>query len=128
MEIKPVHVTFEQAQLLKEKGFSCDCFYFYDFIGYPGSGLKPINWNESKEKLYSRPEQWQVVEWLRIKYDIWVYVRNFETLSFCAYILKKGDLEKSILNSDKGFSLPQKAYSAAFDYIFNTLIKEEEIK
>jgi hypothetical protein len=30
MEIKPTYVTFEQAKLLKEKGFDVECIYHYE--------------------------------------------------------------------------------------------------
>jgi len=72
------------------------------------------------------------VEWLRVKYNIWIIV-TFRKEGYGCIV---DDL--NLLN-DKGYPIsflfkpiavnsPQKAYSAAFDYIFNTLIKEEEIK
>lgn len=168
-EIKPAYVTFEQAKLLKSKGFKLEtnCYYFEDHefcqykivdtYGYYGDEytveLDELykNWNDaflqkkngdrcfgcSKDKVYfetySAPEQWQVVEWLRITHDIHItygcdynwklkecrgkakfyYIINFDLLDS----LDK-NLEPKFL-----FDTPQEAYSTAFDYILqNNLI------
>jgi hypothetical protein len=79
------------------------------------------------------PEQWQVIEWLRVKHGIWVTSNplgdskdwpmwDFKVLdlknpnSAVEYELKNlsKTYEEIIANS---FNLPQEAYSAAFDYI-----------
>lgn len=117
-----------------------------DGIGVPfcTSDLKPSN--------YTAPEQWQVVEWLRVNHGIWISilhrdVRNqpiMDNNNIIKYINFKGftfhivsTLECNNLMSDKieeylnggigkgcgiVFETPQQAYSAAFDYILNNLI------
>ena len=57
-KIDPQYVRFDTAKLLKEKGFA------NIQIDY---GLNQML-NQSNP-----PEQWQVVEWLRVNHGIWVY-------------------------------------------------------
>jgi hypothetical protein len=93
-EIKPAYATFEQAKLLKEKGLNdhfyhrqgedstrwVSCKYCYD----PLDESKTLQlWSdniesstkERLERLISAPEQWQVVEWLRVNHGIWIELR-----------------------------------------------------
>ena len=89
MEIKPTYVTFEQAIGLKEKGFNIPVNSFYQLSGkdsYEGWGKykkqvptadynafpKNPNAKPFYKYGYSRPEQWQVVEWLRVNHGIWI--------------------------------------------------------
>jgi len=132
MEIKPTYITFEQAKLLKEKGFDVECIYHYgktnDYISI-GSDIPATNWNKliddhmDEVELYSRPEQWQVVEWLRINHGIWVEVRYYE--SYKVFIYEIVGLNNSKGMTSKGvthLNSPQEATSAAFDYILKELI------
>jgi hypothetical protein len=68
-------------------------------------------------------QQWQVVEWLLLKYGIWVGVNPLLNNKFFYNII---DLKsKSLLPINSGdesnynYTSPQEAYSAAFDYIIN---------
>lgn len=117
--ILPKHVTFEQAQLLKEKGFDEICFSWYsdrgDRILY---GVR--------EEDFKAPEHWQVVEWLRVKHGIhiWVEPYNDEELSLVLYENKIIDT-KDDWNDSSDYTFyhsSQEAYSAAFDYVLNDLI------
>jgi hypothetical protein len=71
--------------------------------------------------LIERPEQWQVVEWLRVNHGIWIEVGyGFNPSGF--YWLITLIKEKKSKHSENdafqpSFSSPQEAYSAAFDYI-----------
>jgi hypothetical protein len=141
-KIEPTYVTFEQAKWLKEKGFGkwtgdikttdyCQSKYFHK----KPSGYGLVNWKETdilfiigydnwvNEYPYCdtwtyAPEQWQVVEWLRVNHGIWVEVRYYKFVKMFIY-------EIVGLNNNKGmtsrgvehFDTPQEAYSAAFDYI-----------
>lgn len=68
---------------------------------------------------YLAPEQWQVVEWLRINHDIWINVfQNLGFVSFSALIYKQGNV---IGNINEEFNSPQEVYSVAFDHIINQL-------
>jgi len=114
MEIEPKYVTFDQAKWLKEKGFNLPTLNWYH------RGNKKFNTNDllfSMNKItdnYSAPEQWQVVEWLRLNHGIWIYVkRGFGW----EYFVEKADNSNDLLYNDGTFNSPQEAYSAAFDYI-----------
>jgi hypothetical protein len=122
-EIKPTYVTFEQAKWLKEKGFKGRSRY------YGGSGelvevpniieydYRHTN-NEMQRFRWEAPEQWQVCEWLRVKYGIWIYVLPYSTL-FRPYAEELVDNDKFGKWEGHKYSTPQEAYSAAFDYILN---------
>jgi hypothetical protein len=135
--IQPVYVTFEQAKWLKEKGFDEECSHSYKevepVILYQHQGKKYNNsfkkeWQNTVRKnshmdnaiinRYSAPEQHVVVEWLRIKYGIWVAVRGKEVMGYEYFIEGKGET----LFSSNIYDTPQEAYSAAFDYVLNNLI------
>jgi hypothetical protein len=111
--IKPTYVTFEQAKLLKEEGFDEKTQTIFQYSA---------DWNkvETNPKYYvdgcsqcSRPEQWQVVEWLRVNHNIWIYVFRSKEGYFYNIVTGK---------NDPVFETPQEAYSAAFDYVLNNLI------
>ncbi len=76
------------------------------------------------------PEQWQVIEWLRVNHGIWVYPlpiddemklwqcriikgQPFSNLKNTLKIISHGEI------SYRGLYSPQEAYSAAFDYVLN---------
>jgi hypothetical protein len=64
------------------------------------------------------PEQWQVVEWLRVNHGIWVYSYNNGT-SWIGSIQKTNG---SIIRIIPANNLPQEAYSACIDYVLKHLI------
>ena len=141
-KIEPAYVTFEQAKWLKDKGFDTnvksyyttseeftpkDYYYFGNEINYNS----PINDVNTINGTISRPEQWQVVEFLRINHGIWVY-----TYSVAPYIADDEDYPKIVwvskvqkfkefdifIDTDNDLAVnhhhsPQEAYRAAFDYI-----------
>jgi len=138
MNIKSTYVSFEQARLLKEKGFNVSLYNFYyqeneksnPFLsnGMEYESDRDCKWdwnssiipypNDAKGIYHSAPEQWQVVEWLRLNHGIWVYVTqgykwkwNIETVENNPRKFYNDGLEDS----------PQEAYSAAFDHILMTI-------
>jgi hypothetical protein len=122
-EIKPTYITFEQAKWLKEKGFDESCRMLINGAYEPFHlNLIETQYFQNNSVLlkdcYSAPEQWQVVEWLRVNHGIWVCV-NINGLdklfTFDIHNYKqKGSLE-NIQNG--GYITPQQAYSVAFNYI-----------
>lgn len=125
-KIKPTYVTFEQAKLIN--------YPFLTDFGYSLSG----NIIERKGFIATNgwinmPEQWQVVEWLRVKYGIWVSVHleycrgcegydfNFQYINDKEKTIKEQKIQYETLG-ETVFDLPQEAYSAAFDYTLNKLI------
>lgn len=118
-EIKPSYIIFEQAEWLKEKEFNVPTLtYWSKRDGLIDNGIKLDNYNNRGEWTTSRPEQWQVVEWLRINHNIDLYVRKVRAMDNSTgymWVIFEGD---SLPISKKLDSL-QEAYSAAFDYIKN---------
>lgn len=159
MESKPTYVTFEQAKLLKEKGFNIECNHYYEHAltslvdqqdGYSGpfgwekgelnyqsgyfiNNIESVDTSNESWYLCARPEQWQVVEWLRVNYGIWVEVTpdsyGEEWFVTCKPCSKKvwDDIElRSKVHLSKlhflFYKTPQEAHSTAFDYILKELI------
>ncbi len=140
MEIKSTYVSFEQAKLLKEKSFNEKCFNYYTSSGEQyinGKGTEITNSgfnstysiysfnysnfsNKQRQEYYLAPEQWLVVEWLRVNYGIHIVImpKQLPDNSIVYYIWKgkRATFKETFYNS------PQEAYSAAFDYILNTLL------
>lgn len=129
MSIIPKCVTFEQAKLLKEKGFDEPTNYYYYVDG-------KINTQKDKyhkgrlvdrniyEHQYAVPEQWMVIEWLRVVHNIWIEVHGWtkqpvgdEIWEHCYQSFVNGDATDVSI-----FKTPQEAYSVAFDYVLNNLI------
>jgi len=149
--IEPKYVTFEQAKFLKEKGFDVPCQQLYV------AGKYRINY-EKEGELFNNgmpslqipndwclaPEQWMVVEWLRVKHGIWIQpfiqFENAiedeceETLEYGYGIYDFKEMRKmrqnvfpyihtdDVDNHVFGFNTPEEAYSASFDYILTNLI------
>jgi hypothetical protein len=139
MKIEPTYVTFEQAKLLKEKGFTkengCACregwinylFYFEGKTSEPENDSGYALDTLGNSHLIERPEQWQVVEWLRVNHGIWIDVTLSSDSKFLNLIrdIKNPNTHLGIarVNDISFFSSPQEAYSAAFNYILtNNLI------
>jgi len=149
MKTEPTYVTFEQAKGFKNKGFDEECsWFFFEGFNQPELALKPIKNSRCKNNDITRPEQWQVVEWLRLEHNIFVSilhkdVRNQPTENgtyidfkgFTFYVVSTleckhlmSDEINEFLNGGIGkgygvvFNSPQEAYSAAFDYILKELI------
>jgi hypothetical protein len=134
-QIEPAYATFEQGKKLKEKGFNvkCESYFLEDEIEY--SYPKPENWNLNTGTI-SCPEQWQIVEWLRVEKGIWIglvadddYTFKFEINTWSWYELEKSHrlghrvLGQSMWDiSSEPYKSPQEAYSAAFDYILKEMI------
>lgn len=140
--IKPTYVTFEQAKLLLQKKYPQEPnklreeYYNYkgelngDVTDYIKAFVNKNIENVEKYKCISAPEQWKLVEWLRVKHGIWIAVTpvlvekaaspiKFDYEIYYSDEIKYGDeVEIDYLPANT----PQKAYSAAFDYILNNLI------
>jgi len=146
--IQPTYATFELSKLLKEKKFITKCRnYYLKGYDYPFEGVDDEYWGDNRFKNWnadaigikpfegftSAPEQWQVVEWLRVIHDICLWVKPYaDGITYqphWCYINNKAKENNntfhlsgnaSINGSD--YKTPQEAYSAAFDYILKELI------
>jgi hypothetical protein len=130
------NVTYEIAKWLKEKGFdqNINNAWFNRVGNYLGicnvkengtqvtysntySSAELVTreyYNECCSYRYCAPEQWQVVEWLRVNHGIWIYVKLGYGHEF---VIQKTVVPFEIVYTDGTFKSPQEAYSAAFDYI-----------
>jgi hypothetical protein len=126
--MEPKYVTFDQAKWLKEKGFDYHKIFqdfadYYDYYDSQVQGrLHVSDFSEDKypdDKWIAVPEQWQVVEWLRVNHGVWVYVKLGYGHEF---VIQKALVPFEIIYADGTFNSPQEAYSAAFDYILKELI------
>lgn len=151
MEIKPTYITFEQAKLLKEKNFNLEIKSYYRSTGSGVFETKEYhNWNDDATHetvggmtYVSAPEQWQVVEWLRVNYNInitytidvigsdewcygyhiWYIPEEFDSVKRrCSHILQIYSFKEGYGSYTGGWNSPQEAYSAAFDYCLKELI------
>jgi len=136
MEIKPTHTTFEQAKLLKDKGFNnieCSGYYHVNEGYEKGYSFCHSKMIEQYNNGILAPEQWQVVEWLRVNHGIDLqaicnYSEKGRSYRMGIIYIKENKVESVFLRKDYGFTdfiefnSPQEAYSAAFDYILNKLI------
>jgi hypothetical protein len=146
-KIEPCYCSFEQCKLLKEKGFDVMPHYIKNktdyILGYNFDLEDKYDYLKKREfqfedhvcsHLYLMPEQWQVIEFFRLNYGIWIKVDHFITNENSI----DWDFEIDKTNTDvdergnyipivsfdvkRSFNTPQKAYSAAFDYILTNLI------
>jgi hypothetical protein len=126
--MEPKYVTFEQAKWLKEKRFDYhevfqDFANYYDYHDRSVQGrLHVSDFSEDKfpdDRWIAVPEQWQVIEWLRVNHDIWIAVMPDVGMdliyTYKIYSVEVG-VERCLANGNN-YDTPQEAYSAAFDYI-----------
>lgn len=126
MKINPTYVTFKQAKILKEKGFD----ELTKVWRQHGNGIsrdvigKQDYYNRKGDVYTSLPEQWQVIEWLRINHGIWIELKSPDMINTGYYFtIHKPFKFGNFYNEDTlYFNSPQEAYSEAFDYVLDNLI------
>jgi hypothetical protein len=81
-EIEPEYVTFKQAKWLKSIGFDEECKTVFYQPDNAGICIEDFVEDETIGGYYTkRPEQWQVVEWLRINHRYLGWGIYFKSLS-----------------------------------------------
>jgi len=129
-EIKPTYLTYEQSKLFISKGCNIkkDSRFFFNSEEITKTLSKSIH------PIIYAFEQWEIIEWLRVKYNIDLQaVCNYSKLgrTYRMGIIFVNDDKKvdSIFLRPENekfefieFNTPQEAYSAAFDYILENLI------
>lgn len=145
--MEPFYVNFNQAKILKEKNFQVYCRNHYEYslttqTHEEDGNSGPFGWEQGECNIQSdgfinnshydfsnkswflcaAPEQWQVVEWLRVNYDIWIGgCGRVEGDYKCeVYDIKNGN--KLIPTGFKSFDTPQEAISDAIDQVLKNLI------
>ena len=129
--IQPTYVTYKQAVWLKEKGFDELCRQRWSIVenidGDKSSFLQVeggmFNWNNGTyPEFCSAPEQWLVIEWLRVNHGIWTGLSRYVN-GYGEFYSANVQIIANKHHSANGHTSPQDAYSAAFDYIIsNNLI------
>lgn len=113
--------TLEQSKILKEKGIEIPAMEFY-------SVDDEENNDGNQYRVY---HQWEFVEWLRFKHQIWINVdvigenmNEYRFVCFRSYKEKMSEYGKIIRNDNHNgrYETPQEAYSAAFDYILKNIL------
>lgn len=141
MNIEPTYVTFEQAKQLASKGYPQDSLNRYPLVdifgSYKAEELSFILEESGDEGIAFEhsvvaPEQWEVIEWLRINHGIHITTYPVGMGYYCYKIftvkLRENPTDRIVqdkkdsLSYDELFNSPQEAYSAAFDYVLNNLI------
>jgi hypothetical protein len=145
--MKPAYVTFEQAKKLKEKEFNVECNTVYvndwskesiskdtaiyeKLLANPKIAKGNLISTNLNDNYNSRPEHWQLVEWLRINHGIWVRVNSMDGINWFYDIWNFGKEPNTAFTKDaqitfsenENYDTPQEAHSAAFDYVLNNLI------
>lgn len=70
------------------------------------------------------PEQWQVIEWLRLNRGVWIYPQiKGNSFQQCYIAMIVSNLNPNNTNQLGEYTTPQAAYLAAFDYILPKLLK-----
>lgn len=136
LKINPVYVTFEQAKLinnqiynqkkiyLDKEGLEVTDEFIIDKYTSKGLPIPPINEIDIAKSVWSvsflaKPEQWQVIEWLEMNYQKYVYAFRYNGIWQYKIDAEHGT---DYFSTGEGFKSKQEAYSAAFDYTFKELI------
>jgi hypothetical protein len=130
-------ISFEIAQLLKEKGFDIPTFYYYEneklIEPYLENGSSTdtefrVDLSDLKEhfnnwsKKVSAPTITEVIMWLYEKYGIWIEVYLDDDTTF-GYLISKVTNEGRVdFPLQRGFSSPTGAYETAIKCTLENLI------
>jgi hypothetical protein len=138
MEIERKYVSFEQAKKLKEKEFNVNCLAVYNDsenrICYAINDIGNLEFTEKHLELtknygfnnsFLAPEHWQVIEWLRINHNIWIYTRpvldeDGEWMFKCYVKLMNAHKAKEYQTALE--RKPEESISRAIDYVLEKLI------
>jgi hypothetical protein len=140
--IEPHYVDFDTAELLNQKGWNINtgpnCWVkTLDGDIIHNHDRKDCAEHDRCKQYLMQPEQWRVVEWLRINHGIWISVdwmtrtKPYHSGYFCHL---RGTVEPlnddnfivinhTLLPGYEVFTLPQEAYSAAITYCLEKIIK-----
>jgi hypothetical protein len=140
--LEPHYITLEQAKWLKEIEFRESCNQYYtkgtNLKSYELSTCQTFSWiwkemsgnRYNKHDVFLAPEQHQVIEWLRVNYNIHV-TYDVGILGYYGLVKTRNKsgafyLPKWVNEQENPLSSPQEAYSTAFDYIKRNLTKGGE--
>jgi hypothetical protein len=122
--IKPTYITFDQAKWLKEIEFDEITNTIFNTSYGTEVVLENINFlrhSDGNNPFISRPEHWEVIEWLRVNHNIDVEAR----LQFTSKVHKReyiSYIDCVDIDYNKRYLTPQEAISAGFDYIKDNIL------
>ncbi len=125
-------VSFELAELLKEKGFAELCSHCYhDFLKEGEDIKKPLlreftqrkfqNSNITKHK--AAPTIGEVLDWIFEKYNIWLWVEQEDTTNKFEWLCRYEDKGACKDYDDKFYTTPLEAYEEAIKYVLKIRYK-----
>ena len=151
--VKRIYATFEISLLLRDKGFNEPCSHYYinNYSNFKYDGilrktslpndlesdniLQFVKRSEYQPHLINVPEVWQVIEWLRVNYNIWINIgpkrhKNEKFENEMWYECEIWRLEEDEIklygydsvNTNQEFISPEKAYLEAILYTLKNLI------
>jgi hypothetical protein len=129
-KIESCYVDFNTAKLLKEKGFdeiTDTIFMINHSTEVVFENINGLKHSDGNNPFISRPEQWEVVEWLRINHGIEIEITKDRTAKWSNNYYNHSIFKNDILVHQRQLggtkpNTPQEVYSAAFDYILTNLI------
>lgn len=130
---KEQYVTFEVAQILKEKGFDWDCARYYNAQHGEARIVGDTficNWNDESlmERLmmsgaYSIPTQQMACRWLREERGIHIYPIPVTGFNYVVSVyVEKGNKTYDRILSRNGRNAYEEATNAALQYCLTNLI------
>ena len=149
--IEETKVGFNNAKLLKEKGFDVPCsthwewgngdkkenlpagIYIAGFIDkenlprpYSNSELMKSYFEDSNQfGEFSRPTQQLAIDWILKNYNIWIHVapeNNEEDIVTWRLTIQRIDTEVRFVRTFGEFNKPEEAKEAAINYVLTKLI------
>lgn len=114
-------VTFQQARLLKERGYNGVCRYIYAYgNSTPIENLVGLD-NHNDRGYYLAPTITGAALWI---YEKWgIYIKVYENSNVVTFYSNEPPNDKSIIdNIVKEFSISTLVHSEAIDYALNHLI------
>jgi len=123
------YTTFNQSKLLKELKCNLKSRAYYihkkentdkDKVLFEESLLTYSTNSVIDDNSYIAFEQWQIIKWLKLKYDIDIHYTIIGNSGYSFEIFERRiNLDKREYHS---YQTPERAYSEGFDYILNRLI------
>lgn len=119
------YVSFETAELLKEKGFDESVNRFYEVHNGKPSLVRSEYCRNAFTTSYATPTHQMVLKWLREVYKLHITIKPYITTEGIMYVFEIYKLESdrfTLLKSKAGFEKSEEAVDAAIEYSLENLI------
>lgn len=132
--MKEAYVTFDTAELLKEKNFDWECRSYYEYFSSDVTlfqGMLPelseaeSNFNNKGSDICSRPTQQMACDWVEETYGFFIEVWRYNDSSdgsyrYCYRIINGAS--KYVTNIVSDYLSKHEAIEAALQYVLTNLI------